>query len=124
MTIKHEPTLFERTDNLSAREVMDATMKAVESIRFSDSLQNIYSLAKDISECTKNNTPEAFRNSRLKDMAEVLYVMDTGVLQSKIAPAVYQVINTSSTVPQARKDKACKQFAVVVATVVKAQQSA
>ena len=111
------PMFGTMSHKLSANEVADATDRAVRTIRWSESANNIVSLAKDISEATKGSRKPAVREEMLQDIANLLYSLDEVIVRRRIVPDVLTVIRTASFISPQRKDKAAAQFKIVVSAL-------
>lgn len=103
--------------DLSANEVADATMRAVKTIRKSESALFIVSLVKAISDATKGNVKQSKREEALQAIASDLFEMDFIILRRRVVPDVLYCIETGSFVSATRKAKVATQFKELVSSL-------
>lgn len=111
---EESPMFGDRVSDFTANEVAEATLHAVETIRWSQSAANVVELTKAISEATKGNIKQAKREELLQDTAAQILELDLIVFRRRVVPDVLHTIRTSSFVSASRKDKVAKQFKELV----------
>lgn len=115
---KNEAPMFgKEVHNFSANEVAEATERAVNTIRWSQSAHNLVELVKAMSEATKGNYKQGVREEMLQDITSQLIDFDFVIFRRRIVPDVVVMIRTGSFVSTPRKDKVVQQFKELVSTL-------
>lgn len=107
----------DEVSNFSANEVAEATMRSVNTIRWSQSAYNLVELVKAMSEATKGNREQAVREEMLQDITSQLLEFDFVIFRRRIVPDVIVIIRTGSFVSTPRKDKVVQQFKELVSAL-------
>lgn len=105
------------THKYSANFVADATMRAVDTIRYVSDTNNVIELAKVMSAVTKKDKNLSKSNAILQDIALRLDKLDHVIIRRRLGPDVTNVIRTHSAIPKARKDKAVAQWKEVLSAL-------
>lgn len=111
------PMFGDEVSNFSANEVAEATMRSVNTIRWSQSAYNLVELVKAMSEATKGNRKQAVREEMLQDITSQLLEFDFVIFRRRIVPDVIVIIRTGSFVSTPRKDKVVQQFKELVSAL-------
>lgn len=112
-----QPLFGSGVSDFSAREVADATLRVVDTMRKLESASFVVSLVKDISDATKGSIKQAKREEALQAIASDLLLLDYPVLKRRGVPDILYVIETSTFVSTNRKAKVVKQFKEIISTI-------